>query len=270
MIKRIVIILALINVFISLKAAQVPENLAKIVAENFLKKQINNDPNLKGKTFNLNVAEVVKMKSSSSTAFFIFNISNSGFIIISGDDKVYPILGYSFTNALNMNDLPPALSQWLDNYNEQISFEAGKNITRNEITEVWEAYKKNDVTAKSGKVSQIQPLLLTTWNQDLFYNAYCPADAAGSGGHVYAGCVATAMGQIMKYYNYPQQGIGSYSYEDWTYGYQFADFENTTYNWTGMPNNVTSHNNAVAELLYHCGVSVDHGHLCPGAVCVPE
>jgi len=265
MLRRITFVIFLINILFSLHAAEVPLTMAKTVAENFIKKQVRSEENLKGMSLTLNLSKEIKMKNCSKAALYIFDISNSGFVIISGDDNVYPVLGFSLTNTLDVNNLSPALAQWIDDYTEQISYEAAKDVKNNENARIWEAYKKNITADKSGKASQIQPLLLTTWNQDIYYNAYCPVDAAGSGGHVYAGCVATAFGQIMKYYNYPKQGIGSYSYNDWNYGIQSADFANTTYQWEAMPNSLGSYNDAVAELLYHCGVSVDMGYSATGS-----
>jgi len=92
--------------------------------------------------------------------------------------------------------------------------------------------------------------MTTTWSQSPYYNALCP------GGSV-SGCVATAMAQIMKYWNYPAQGSGFHSYNHPNYGTLSANFGGTTYQWSSMPNSVNSSNNAVATLMYHCGVSVD-------------
>ena len=66
---------------------------------------------------------------------------------------------------------------------------------------------------------------------------------------------ADPIGQIMKYYEYPANGVGSYSYTHDDYGNQSANFESTTYDWQSMSNNVGT--NASALLLYHIGVSVD-------------
>ena len=86
----------------------------------------------------------------------------------------------------------------------------------------------------------------------------CPYDVDNTNNqHCVTGCPATAMAQIMKYWNYPTQGAGIHSYNHPTYGTLSANFGATTYNWSGMPNNVTSNNNAVATLMYHCGVAVD-------------
>jgi hypothetical protein len=70
------------------------------------------------------------------------------------------------------------------------------------------------------------------------------------------------MAQVMKFWNYPTTGTGFHSYNHSTYGTLSANFGSTTYNWTNMPNQLTSaststQRSAVATLMYHCGVSVD-------------
>ena len=65
------------------------------------------------------------------------------------------------------------------------------------------------------------------------------------------------MSQVMKYWNYPEIGKGSHTYYHPKYGNLSADFGNDTYKWDEMPNSIWSHNDAIATLMYHCGVSVD-------------
>src|ERR1700722_9528093 len=80
------------------------------------------------------------------------------------------------------------------------------------------------------------------------------------------------MSQIMKYWNYPAKGTGSYSYTDappyfsYNYGPQSANFANTTYQWSKMPNSLIGPDTAVATLMYNCGVAVamDYGDLDEG------
>ena len=100
---------------------------------------------------------------------------------------------------------------------------------------------------KSGVVA---PLVKTVWAQSPYYNSLCPD------GDV-AGCIATAMGQIIKYWAYPPHGLGSNSYKDNSYGTLYANFDTSQYNWADMPLNVTRSNPSVATLMYDCGVSVD-------------
>ena len=88
----------------------------------------------------------------------------------------------------------------------------------------------------------------------------CPVDDLGECSHAATGCTATAMAMIMKYWNYPQFGVGSHSYESQWYGTLTANFGETEYVWADMPDIVTEENPAVATLMYHCGVSVDMGY----------
>ena len=100
-------------------------------------------------------------------------------------------------------------------------------------------------------------LLISIWNQGAPYNYLCPADPTGPGGHVYAGCVATAMAQIMYYWRYPEHGTGSHGYTWNPYGYLFADFGNTTYKWDEMVNSINSQNFGMAQLQLQLGISAD-------------
>ncbi len=106
----------------------------------------------------------------------------------------------------------------------------------------------------------VEPLLDCEWNQGSPYNKLCPEDPAGPGGHVWVGCVATAMAQIMYYWRYPETGTGSHCYTpgNMSYGQQCANFGATEYQWGGMINSVDSKNPIPnAELQYHCAVSMN-------------
>ncbi|TND10385.1 MAG: peptidase C10 streptopain [Bacteroidetes bacterium] len=119
----------------------------------------------------------------------------------------------------------------------------------------------NSVTA------QVSPLTSTTWNQGCNYNTDCPADGAGACGHVYTGCGATAYAQMLKYHAFPPAGWGSHSYTAGSYGLQSANYAATSYNWTSMPNALSSMNADVAQLMYHCGVALDMGYGPSGSYC---
>jgi hypothetical protein len=80
-------------------------------------------------------------------------------------------------------------------------------------------------------------------------------------GHTMAGCVAVAMAQILKYYNWPPNGFDtvSYTYEGiypWPYGNIGVNFGNTTYNWQNMPDAISDTNSDLARLIFHTGISV--------------
>ncbi len=199
--------------------------------------------------------------------FYIFNVSdNEGFVIISAEDNVYPILGYSFEDSYT--DQPgfdaTNFNYWMDNYSDQIIYARENALMADElISSTWSQLLVYNPSPES--VDNVTPLLTTTWDQGTYYNELCPSASGGPGGHVWAGCVATAMGQVMKYHNYPEQGTGSHSYNCAGYGNQSANFGTTTYNWSSMPNSVYSSNMAVATLLYHLGVSVDMQYSTSGS-----
>lgn len=115
----------------------------------------------------------------------------------------------------------------------------------------------------------VQPLLKTTWGQNAPYNQHCPqrTNADGELENCPVGCVALALGQIMKYYNYPETGKGSKSYQPFGLSEPVsADFENTEYKWDLMRDSYVrlgsyksyteEEADAVATLLFHTGVSV--------------
>lgn len=105
-------------------------------------------------------------------------------------------------------------------------------------------------------VAQVAPFLTTTWNQTCFYNDSCPTvSSGGSCGKAYTGCNATALGQICKYYAYPTTGLSNHCNANLPT--QCVDFSTQTYNYTAMPNNVTSTNVEVAKLLGNLGAACD-------------
>ncbi len=208
-------------------------------------------------------AEVIEYKNI--VTYYIFNFDPAGFVIVAADDASIPILGYSDEGAIEKEITNPATKEWLDGYSHEIYKIVTNVLSNSETLKKWNAI--NDGYFNKS-VQDVGPLLTTTWNQGCYYNALCPYDPTAPFGccsHVYTGCVATAMSQIMKYHNFPPQGVGSHSYVDPTYGLQSANFGTTVYNWSSMPNNVTGNNTPVATIMYHSGVSVNMQYSISGS-----
>jgi hypothetical protein len=249
------VFLLLINLICSLEAGNVEESIAEKVAKNHYWLYSSGEVNYN----QLSIKLVYTEKDNNLPVYYIFNVnSNDGFVIVAAEDNVYPILGYSYNGKFvgDMSGQAPAFKWWMSNYVKEIVYVRDNDVQASEeITYQWNELLQNP--DKQLDVKGVNPLLTTTWNQGCYYNFKCPEDASGPCGHVYTGCVATAMAQIMKYHNYPVHGEGSYSYNCPGYGTLSADFKNTTYDWMSMPDNVTNVNNAVATIMYHAGVSVD-------------
>lgn len=238
----------------------VDEAVAKEIGVNYLNSRTN---------FSTNVDEldlVYTMSNQIQTNYFyVFNVADKGYVIVSADDDVYPIIGYSDESIFITENIPVHVMKWLENYRDEIRYVVQNNISAtNEIKNEWEELKITKVNSKSQEQSMqnvqniqaISPLVQTKWNQSPFVNELCPFDTNQNQLAV-TGCVATAMAQIMKYWSAPTQGSGFHSYNHLNYGTLSANFGATTYNWAAMPNIVNNSNIAVATLMYHCGVAVE-------------
>lgn len=199
-----------------------------------------------------------EMTESGNPAVYVFNYEN-GSVFVSADDVARPILGCT-DEPFDLAFVPDGLAYYLRYYARQIEFARENNLEPEmEVTSEWRHVAidgfENDNHSTRGDIA---PLISTNWNQDYPYNAYCPTGGGGPQGHAYAGCVATAMSMVMKKWDWPDHGQGTHSYTPQGYATQTVDFENTYYQWSNMPNSCNNSNyQAVALLMYHCGVSVD-------------
>ena len=207
--------------------------------------------------------------SDGTPAFYVFN-APKGFVIVSADDCATPILCSSASDHFDENDLPPAMKDYLLCFVEEIEHGIASRLPAlDTVAHQWELVRTTGLLRdERATTSAVTPLLTTIWGQgsnySRKYNIFCPEDSRGPNGHAITGCVATAMGQIMRYWRYPMMGTGSHSYTPPKYPDQpqSVNFGNTTYDWDNMPNQLDGNssdaqNNAVAKLLWHCGVSVD-------------
>jgi hypothetical protein len=217
------------------------------------------------KTENTNIKLVYTSATRGNVDYYVFNVQgDNGFVIVAGDDRVKPILAYSTTGCFNPNNIADGFSYTLNGYCEEIQYVRDHNLSAtDDITAEWKSVAETGYINKEKKERRaVGPHCQTTWNQNWPYNSQCPEDEEGSGGRVYAGCVATAMGQVMKYWNYPAQGIGSYTYNPEGYAQQTANFGDTEYHFELMPNDLDSLSTEedyfyIAQLLHHLGISVD-------------
>ncbi|MDD2228027.1 MAG: C10 family peptidase [Candidatus Cloacimonetes bacterium] len=209
---------------------------------------------LSGSNTRLSGLETYRGSESPQVDFYILRFEPQGFMILAAEEQSAPILAYSLESNFPNDKLPSHIEWYLSQYSKAMA--EIRNHPEWAVDPAWNILERKDFAAYSFN-RDVTPLCSTTWDQDWPYNSMCPADVSGPGGRVYAGCVATAMGQVMKKWNYPTTGNGSHSYNATGYGTQTANFGATTYNWSSMPNSTSSVNTSISTLLYHCGVSVD-------------
>jgi hypothetical protein len=219
----------------------------------------------------LSVDAVYPFTRDGVTTHYIVNLAPRGFVIVAGDDIAVPVLMYTADGRYDGAFLPPALAEMLALYADDLAQDIAEGVSQPEPVGVLWKELMRDVSEGSAyfgggggnSIAAVSPLIAATWNQTTPYNQDCPATpTGGSGGHTYVGCVATAMAMVMHYWGHPATGVGSHSYTHPTYGVQSADFGATTYAWSSMPNSINTSSPAaakaaIAQLSYHCGVSVN-------------
>ena len=206
------------------------------------------------------------IERNSSIIAYVFEIEEGGFVLVASDDKMGEIIAYSETNKFDRNI--PAMKEFLDAVYQVMSEDS--------------VYTRQEDIHHSGSRESgrgVEYLLETQWGQSWPYNNYCPTTYEGDACSEYtlyyaadglyhsdtpAGCVATAMGQIMRYHKYPPQGVGENEYlweSNCITTTIYANFE-VNYDWDNMPGSLNANSpeaqyKAVAALLFHCGVAVE-------------
>ncbi|MBR4339898.1 MAG: C10 family peptidase [Bacteroidales bacterium] len=263
--KRIAFILLGFTLLFSANAQQIDVQTAQKVAECFYAQHQTQKSAAGLKLYSTAPMKNMQKSAGNANYYYIFNDGNSGFVIVSGDQRCTPVLGYSTSGSFDTTDMPDNLRWWMRSYcDEMDSAFLQADADSMPIQAEWtEMINGNFHVQKS--TTAVQPLIKTKWGQGPPYNDYCPYDVKAGADQNYrcvTGCVATAMAQILYYWKYPQKGTGYHSYQRPNYGTLSANFGNTTYDWNNMTTTYDSYSSsaekkAVATLMYHCGVSVD-------------
>ena len=181
-----------------------------------------------------------------------------GFLILSADDAVRPVLAYSFDGDMDLDNTAPAIWVFLEQYRYEIATVRRLQLPATpDIQEEWEQLLYPMQGTRTTTI--VAPLVKSTWNQDKYYNYLCPEDDNAPNGydnHVPNGCVSIAMSQIIYYYRYPETGSGSHTNHS-SYGDFYVDFSQQHYNYDAMRDKLDYYNNEVAKLIFHCGTAVN-------------
>lgn len=228
--------------FFAAFASPVDDTVAEKVALAFMMHKM-------GPASEMTVNEVIELTEQGVLAARVFNFSNGGWVMVSADDGFRPVLGYSLQGHYDTSAVSPQEKFWVSQYLKTISASVPQKSTRDAEWDRW--------LSGSGysAAKQVPPLCTTKWTQGCYYNEMCPDDTAGPCDHAVTGCVATAMGQIMRKWNYPARGNGYHEYQHPVYGTISADFGSAVYGWAAMPDSLANQCLPAAEILFHCGVS---------------
>lgn len=215
--------------------------------------------------------KLVHTEASATTLgandYYAFNLEGGGFIIIAGEDRAPQVLGYSDKGQFDYSRLPYNVQGLLDSYKREIEF--------------LQAYKEDDLVPVQQTLTatgDVEPLIKTNWGQEDPYDWQCPVY---QGQYCVVGCVATAMAQVMKYWQYPESCSGVSSYYCSTIRKTVPALGATTFNYSLMLDSychwdwdnsqlvqdtyTDAQAQEVAKLGRYCGQAVEMGYSPEGS-----
>ncbi|MFZ1702817.1 MAG: C10 family peptidase [Saprospiraceae bacterium] len=236
-------------------AKPVPKNIVDKVATNYFNYRWENSGN-QSIPHDLKLVHIETSPSDGDVYYIYANTNGKGFIIVAADDASLPILGYSTESTFSPEKQNSSFQNWMNNYKEELIYIKKKSIIANSSTkQLWDAYSSNQI-GTNRSVSGVDPLCSAMFDQSPFVNDQTPYDVDEQTRCV-TGCPATAMAIIMAKWQHPHQGTGFHSYKHSKYGTVSANFANTSYDWTLIPDTIKEANSEIAKVMFHCGVSVD-------------
>ena len=241
MIKKISLIVLASLISLGLSAEDISEEQARQIAVQFWG---DSTPS----TARRAAASLLLTYQPEGSEFYVFNRpGGDGWVIVAGDNGASPtILAYSDKGSFDYNKSPDATKTILTGYTKSI-----QDLRQSGISE--------SIPSKAPKRAAIivAPLLKTSWNQNTPYNNQCPTADEG-GGRCPTGCVATAIAQIMNYWQWPKQGYGKHTNTD---NNETRDFSQSTYDWDNMLDSYSDYTevqaNAVAQLMADVGCAMN-------------
>ncbi len=252
MLRKMSICLVVFAVHFTANALPISEKQAFNIATSFMKDRKFDNNRVKSLSYNYN---------STYHPYYIFNdVNKEGFVIVSGESNTGTVLAYSYTGSFDTDNLPENVSWWLERCANVIEL-----IKKQKIS--------HTITTENVTRTTVSPLLRTQWGQNYPYNLKCPIL---NGEQCVTGCVATAVAQIMKYYNYPESSKATYNYRTRTNKISMPALPEAHFDWDNIKNSYSENSSdiekdAVATLMQYCGcvLSMDYGIDGSGADATP-
>ena len=246
--KRYLLLIVSVVVSSLLMAGNVTPEQAEQVAQQFLNSHRLTTKSQSAARLNMVQHRTTSRRAGAPTAYYVFNVEqDKGFVVVSGDDRTVPILGYGENGSFDVDNMPENMKAWLQGYVDQIEW--------------LNAHPETPVATRTSRRAQnaVKPLIQTHWGQNDPYNLFCPRDGEERS---VTGCVATAMAQLMYYHQYPAQTTMPIpAYKTTSKSIDIAEIGVTTIPWDDMQktytgNETDTQREAVAKLMLLCGASV--------------
>lgn len=251
----LLILCAFVSVSVEVRAEQVSEATARSVASQFMRER---GLGTIAASQPAKVMRRVANEPQADAAYYVFNAEKDrGFVIVSGDDRTEPVLGYSDQGNFDPENVPDNMQAWLDQYVEEISMLDQEVLSHDALAD--------NAHLNAYPSGVVQPFLRSKWDQGAPFYFQCPKY---SGNYCQTGCVATAMAQVMYYYKWPlstSKAIPGYTQKNNNLnGTTYSALPTTTFDWNVMQDYYynsqywpdDADKAAVAKLMHYCGKSV--------------
>jgi len=246
---RTLLLLVCLAVMSTVWAESINESQALGIASRFMSSHARQATSLK---LALKTPRMNAQAGSVNAAYYVFNADRGGYVIVAGDDRAPAVLGYSETGTFDTQNVPEAMQDLLEGYAAQI-----------------EALEHGAVAAVPLMSNKpIRPLVQAVWSQNNPYNILLPYLPTGK--HVYTGCVATAMAQVMHYWKWPARPTmpipaytSTYTSSSQELTYEMPELPIVDFDWDAMQNTYQTTDTAsaaalaAARLTLYCAQSVE-------------
>lgn len=223
--------------------------------------------------------------ATEATKIYAFNIEGGGFVIASADQRTLPVLGYSTKGSIDWEQMPANMRSWLKQYDEAIATLGHRTDFRDGEQTVTSYGQATTTAPQSSRTERmaVEPLIKTHWDQaEPYWNqvpTYQGPEPNLRNKQCFTGCVATAMAQIMNYWQWPvtvPYGLPDYNiniqYNNHEYTWHLSALPPTSFDWDNMADNYAYYDHemhyirletteaqdkAVATLMHYCGQSIE-------------
>ena len=261
--KKLTLIMAIVAIAFSAMAERVSYKDAEKAAKAYYYQTVNAFRTTEWSDISMNCV-VNPNDANPKYNLYIFDVNgDEGYIVVSSDYQITPVLAYSFECPFNMDNMSPGQAAYLNYYSEAND---GADKTDADLVETnradWNYLLTYDPQTRSTREVVTSPVLLDgiVWEQGWPFNSQCPQMTNNYHNHAPVGCVATATCHVMKYWNWPATGSGSYTHNSTANGGNgniTVNFANETYDWYSMPDDPsTAENPEIGKICFHVGVAV--------------
>jgi len=217
----------------------------------------------------ISMPDIIELRDDQTreTFAYVLGLNPKGFIVVSPDTDITPVIAYSFEGNFPLEDFRDNVLLHMVTWDMENRLDAIPVVSdafKEKNNDLWEKYlsAEDSFLRTLVRATQYGPYLTTYWKQGSPYNTSCPTDPV-TGKTSDVGCVATAMAQIVNYHKYPSSVTFISPTDDYTSETRKIPITATDANISSIAYNGSD--DTAAKLSFACGVSVKMNYSSAGS-----